>query len=100
METNELKLILANGGEISIAAYMIPLGIVVQCDDLAGANTLIGVLTPDNLALATITDGDEILAQYRNAYATDINLALNQSGSVTARVWLKGVKVRNPSLPT
>lgn len=88
---NYLKMILANGEEIAIDSFSLPLHVVVKCTSKTAALAIWSKLTSENLEDVTFTENGERTAEFANVAITSVQFAMTEdSNDVTAHFFMFG----------
>lgn len=88
---NDLKMTLANGEEVAIDSFSLPLHVVVNCTSKAAALAVWQKLTPENLEDITFFENGEKTAEFANAGITSVQFAMAEgSNDVTAHFFMFG----------
>ena len=90
---NDLRMILADGTEIMLSEFILPMHIVVLCETRADVMELWNRLIDENLvSVKVLMDGTEILA-FAHAYVDGLQCVYNGDGSMTVHFYLMGEHV-------
>lgn len=87
---NDVKLVLANGEEIEVAGFSVPLAVVVNCKSNEDAVAVWQKLTSENLESVSITQNGETVASFQYVTLTNAQFVLNDDGNVTAHFYMRG----------
>lgn len=88
-----MKLVLANSQEIPIAAFSMPLAVMVECPTVEDACDLWQDFTPEALASFSIQDGDAVLQVVVDGVLVNAQMVMNNDGSVNAHFYFDGTFV-------
>lgn len=90
---NDLKMILADGSEIVLSEFSLPMHLVVLCETRADVMELWNRLIDENLVtVKVLMDGAEILS-FVHAFVDGLQCVYNGDGSMTVHFYLKGERV-------
>lgn len=87
---NEVKMVLANGEEVEVAGFSVPLAVVLDCKSNEDAVAVWQKLTPENLENVSITQNGETVAAFQYVNLTTAQFVLNDDGRVTAHFYMRG----------
>lgn len=87
---NDVKLVLANGEEVEVAGFSVPLAVVLNCKSNEDAVTVWQKLTPENLENVSVTQNGETVASFQYVTLTNAQFVLNDDGNVTAHFYMRG----------
>lgn len=87
---NDVKLILANGEEVEVAGFSVPLAVVLNCKSNEDAVAVWQKLTPENLENVSVTQNGETVASFQYVTLTNAQFVLNDDGNVTAHFYMRG----------
>lgn len=87
---DELKLVLADGSEIHIDSYALPMTVTVNGCSKAKVVELWDQLTEENLSLISIKEGSDTLLTYHDAVLEGTQTVTNTDGTLTVNFFLRG----------
>ena len=87
---DELKLLLADGTEISIDGYALPMNVMVCNCTKAQVVALWDQLTEENLSLVSIKDSCGTLLTFHDAVLDGTQTVANSDGTMTAHFFMHG----------
>ena len=79
---NDLKMTLANGEEVAIDSFALPLHVIVNSASKTAALAVWQKLTPANLETVTFFENEEQTAEFANVKITSVQFVMNEDSNV------------------
>lgn len=94
----DLKMILADGTELSLEAFGLPCHMVAHCASRHDMAALWDKLTDERLAQVFVRQGDEIVFAYKNCSVNGEQAIVNGDGTLTVHFYLDGERIKEAAL--